>query len=218
MITMPAISPSIKTLADLLDRLGGIPLDRIRFRPFPGTATVQDVIDIQHREGKLCELVEGVLLEKAVGYNESTLAVFLAGLLNAFVIPRNLGLVTGPDGTVELMANLVRIPDIAFTSWDQLPGRRCPVSPVPHLAPNLAVEVLSRSNTPGEMAAKRQDYFTAGVQLVWEIDPSARAVVVYTSPAQSTTLGSADTLDGGVVLPGFTLPVKELFAELDRQG
>lgn len=215
---MAAISPSIKTLADLLDRLGGIPLDRIRFRPFPGTAKVQDVIDILQQEGKLCELVEGVLLEKAMGYNESSLAVFLAGLLNAFVIPRNLGLVTGPDGTVELMADLVRIPDVAFTSWDRLPGRRRPASPVPRIAPNLAVEVLSGSNTPGEMAAKRQDYFTAGVQLVWEIDPEARTVVVYTSAVQSTTLGSADTLDGGIVLPGFTLPVQELLAELDRQG
>jgi Uma2 family endonuclease len=215
---MPTSSPAIKTLADLLDRLGGVPLDRIRFRPFPGTATVQDVIDLQQREGKLCELVEGVLLEKAVGYNESSLAVFLAGLLNAFVIPRNLGLVTGPDGTVELIADLVRIPDVAFTSWDRLPGRQRPASPIPHLAPNLAVEVLSRSNTPGEMAAKRQDYFTAGVQLVWEIDPQARIVRVYTAPAQSTTLGSSDTLDGGVVLPGFSLKVQDLFAELDRQG
>src|SRR5579884_2705577 len=103
--TMPATSSPIQTLADLLDRLGNVPLDRVRFRPYPGTATVQDVIDIQQREGRLCELVEGVLLEKAVGYNESGLAMFLGGLLNAFVIPRNLGIVTGPDGTVELMAN-----------------------------------------------------------------------------------------------------------------
>ncbi|HEV3257935.1 MAG TPA: Uma2 family endonuclease [Gemmataceae bacterium] len=215
---MPAVSRSIKTLADLVDRVGGIPLDRIRFRPFPGTATVQDVIDIQRREGRLCELVEGVLLEKAVGYNESSLAVFLAGVLNAFVLPRNLGLVTGSDGTVELVADLVRIPDVAFTSWDRLPGRRRPTSPVPLLAPNLAVEVLSRSNTPGEMAAKREEYFAAGVQLVWEVDPRVRTVVVYTSLTQSTTLGPADTLDGGVVLPGFTLPLQTLFGELDRQG
>jgi Uma2 family endonuclease len=215
---MPVISPSIRTLADLLDRLGGVPLDRIRFRPFPGTATVQDVIDIQRGEGKLCELVEGVLLEKAAGYNESSLAVFLAGLLNAFVVPRNLGIVTGPDGTVELMPDLVRIPDVAFTSWDRLPGRRRPVAPVPRLAPNLAVEVLSRSNTPGEMAAKRRDYFAAGVQLVWEIDPDRRAAVVYTSATAATTLGAADTLDGGAVLPGFALPLQQLFVELDRQG
>ena len=71
---------------------------------------------------------------------------------------------------------------------------------------------------PGEMAVKRQDYFAAGVELVWEIDPDARTVVVYSSPTQSTTLTAADTLDGGAVLPGFTLPLQQLFAELDRQG
>ena len=211
-------SSSIKTLADLVKWLGGVPLDRIRFHPAPGTATVQDVIDIQQREGRLCELVEGALLEKAVGYTESQLAFFLGSLLNAFVIPRTLGIVTGPDGTVELAADLVRIPDVAFTNWDRLPGRRRPDAPVPRLAPNLAVEVLSRSNTPGEMAAKRQDYFTAGVEVVWEIDPRARTVVVYTSATASTTLTAADTLDGGPVLPGFTLPLQQLFAELDRQG
>jgi Uma2 family endonuclease len=209
---------SIHTLADLLDRLGGVPLDRIRFHPHPGTAKVQDVIDIQRREGRLCELVEGVLLEKAVGYNESSLGTFLGGLLNAFVIPRNLGLVTGSDGTVELMPDLVRIPDVAFTSWDRLPGRRRPTSPVPRLAPNLAVEVLSRTNTPGEMAVKRNDYFTAGVELVWEIDPAARTVAVYTSPTRSTTLGAADTLDAAPVLQGFSVLVKDLMAELDRRG
>ena len=145
-------------------------------------AKLQDVIDIQNQEGKLCELVEGVLLEKAVGYNESSLAIFLAGLLNAFVIPRNLGIVSGPDGTVELTANLVRIPDVAFTNWDRLPGRRRPAAPIPHLAPNLAVEVLSRSNNPGEMPVKRQECFAAGVAVVWEVDPRARVVLVYTSP------------------------------------
>jgi Uma2 family endonuclease len=218
MSTMPTVSPNIKTLADLLERLGGVPLDRIRFRPSPGSGTVQDVIDVKQRENVLCELVEGVLLEKAVGFTESRLAVFLLELLNAFVRPNNLGIVTGPDGTVELMPGLVRIPDVAFTRWDRLPGRRCPAAPVPRLAPNLAVEVLSRTNTPGEMAVKRQDYFTAGVELVWEIDPDARTVRVYTSAIQVVTLTSGDTLDGGVVLPGFTLALQDLFAELDRHG
>jgi Uma2 family endonuclease len=217
---MPAgtLPPSIKTLADLLDCLGGIPLDRIRFHPFPGTATVKDVDEIQRQEGKLCELVNGVLLEKVMGHNESAVAVVLAGLLNAFVIPRNLGLVTGPDGTVELAADLVRIPDVAFTSWDRLPGRRRPTAPMPRLAPNLAVEILSRGNTPQEMAAKRQDFFAAGVELVWEIDLPARSVKVYSSPTQFTLLGQADVLDGAPVLPGFALPLQQLFDELDRQG
>lgn len=215
---MSAISPPIKTLADLLDRLGGVPLERICFHPSVGAATVQDVIDIQRQEGKHCELVDGVLLEKAKGYNESSLALFLGGLLNAFVVPRNLGFVTGPDGTVELMADLVRIPDVAFTSWKRMPGRQAPTAPVPQLPPDLAVEVLSRSNTPGEMGVKRQDYFTTGVELVWEIDPDARTVAVYTSATDVTTLTAADTLDGGSVLPGFVLPLHDLFAELDRHG
>ena len=215
---MPMISPSIKTLADLLDRLGGVPLERIRFRPSIGGATVQDVIDIQQQEGKLCELVDGVLLEKVMGFAQSALACFLIEVLRAFVVPRNLGIVTGPDGTVELMSGLIRIPDVAFTQWDRLPGRRYPTTPVPQLAPNLAVEVLSRSNTPGEMAVKRQDYFTAGVELVWEIDPDARTVAVYTSATDVTTLTAVDALDGGLVLPGFALAVQDLFAELDRHG
>ena len=215
---MSTISPPIKTLADLLDRLGGVPLNRIRFRPSIGGATVQDVIDIRRQEGKLCELVDGVLLEKVMGLIESALAGLLIEVLRAFVVPRNLGIVTGPDGTVELMSGLVRIPDVAFISWDRLPGRRYPTAPIPQLAPNLAVEVLSRSNTPGEMAAKRQDYFTAGVELVWEIDPDVRTAAVYTSATDVTTLTETDTLDGGAVLPGFTLPLRDLFAELDRHG
>jgi Uma2 family endonuclease len=218
MATMPAVSPTIKTLADLLERLGGVPLDRIRFHPPPGSATVQDLLDVKQRDNVLCELVEGVLLEKAVGFIQSGLAGFLLGLLNAFVVPRNLGIVTGADGTMELMAGLVRIPDVAFTSWDRLPGRRYPTAPVPRLAPNLAVEVLSRSNTPGEMASKRQDYFATGVELVWEVAPDARTVTVYTSPTPGVTLAASDTLDGGAVLPGFTLALQDLFAELDRHG
>jgi Uma2 family endonuclease len=218
MLTASTRAPQIHTLADLIDRLGGVPLNRIRFHPFPGTATVQDVIDLHRRQNRLCELVEGVLLEKTVGFIESGLAGFLLGVLNAFVLPRNLGVITGEAGTVELLAGLVRIPDVAFTSWDRLPGRRYPSAPVPRLAPNLAIEVLSRSNTPGEMTVKRQDYFSAGVQIVWEIDPASRTVAVYVSPTQSTLLGPADTLEGGVVLPGFTLPLQQLFAELDRHG
>jgi Uma2 family endonuclease len=218
MANLSTISPPIRTLADLLDRLGGIPLNRIRFHPYPGTATVQDVVEMEQREGKLFELVEGVLLEKTAGFIQSGLAGFLLGVLNAYVIPRNLGIVTGADGTVELMPGLVRIPDVAFTNWDRLPGRRYPTAPIPRLAPNLAIEVLSRSNPPAEMGVKRQDYFTAGVELVWEIDPEARTVAVYTSVTPVTTLTLIDTLDGGTVLPGFTLPLQELFAELDRHG
>jgi hypothetical protein len=82
---------SIRTLADLLERLGGVPLDRVRFHPPPGTATERDVLEIAAREGRLCELIDGVLVEKPVGYGESILASFIIQLLRNFVSPRNLG-------------------------------------------------------------------------------------------------------------------------------
>jgi Uma2 family endonuclease len=215
-LTTPEV---LETVADLLERLGGIPPERIRLHPPPGTATEADVLAAMETPRKrLCELIDGVLVEKPMDYTESILAVYLIVLLDAFVRPRNLGLITSPDGTIRLWAGRVRIPDVAFFPWDRMPNRRRPPQPIPTLGPDLAVEVLSQSNTPAEMLLKRRDYFTATVRLVWEVDPEARTVAVYTAPEVFTVLGEADTLDGGAVLPGFTLPVRELFAEMDRHG
>ncbi len=68
------------------------------------------------------------------------------------------------------------------------------------------------------MARKRHEYFQAGVQLVWEVDPRARTVAVYESSEHPTMLDASQTLDGGEVLPGFALPLADLFGELYRQG
>ncbi len=208
----------IRTLADLLDRLGGVPLERVRFHPPPGTATEQDVLDIAAREDRLCELIDGVLVEKPMGYGESILALFLGHMLYSFVAPRNLGHVTGEQGMMRLFPGLVRIPDVAFASWDRFPQRRWTGEPIPELVPDLAVEVLSESNTPGEMRIKTGEYFSAGVRLVWLVDPKSRTVTVYTAADDCVTLHEQDVLSGGSVLPGFTLSLRELFAELDRHG
>ena len=209
---------AIETLADLLAQLGGIAPARVRFHPPPGMATEKDVLDVQAREHRLCELVDGVLVEKGVGFRESLLAGALIEALRGFVRPRNLGLVTGEAGMVRLASGLVRIPDVAFVAWERLPMRRVPTEPIPGLAPDLAVEVLSESNTEGEMTRKRREYFATGVRLVWYVSPETRTVEVYTTPDDCTTLHEEHTLEGGAVLPGFTLPLGELFAELDRQG
>jgi Uma2 family endonuclease len=93
-----------------------------------------------------------------------------------------------------------------------------PEAPIPDLVPNPAVEVLSESNTAPEMERKVGEYFANGVELVWLIDPADRTVRVYRSPSDVTELGPTDTLDGGAVLPGFSLSLAELFAELDQCG
>ncbi|HET6883860.1 MAG TPA: Uma2 family endonuclease [Pirellulales bacterium] len=217
MATAPTTADSAKTLAEVLAPLAGVPLDRIRANPAPGSATVQDVINIQEREGVLCELVAGVLLEKPVGYSESLLATAIIELLNAFVRSRNLGHVTGEAGTIQLLPNLVRIPDVAYTSWDRLPGGQRPKERVPLLAPNIVIEIFSEGNTPLAMSEKRRLYFEAGVDLVWEIDPERRSATAYRSPTDFEQFGANDRLDGGTILPGFALPLAEVFAELDRR-
>jgi Uma2 family endonuclease len=212
----PPVVP--ETLAELVEQLGGIPLERILLRPYPGTATEKDVLEMERRENRLCELVDGVLVEKAMGFRESLLAIALAGFLRAFVRPRKLGVVAGADGTLRLAAGLVRIPDVSFVSWDRLPGRRVPSKPIPRLAPNLAVEVLSEGNTKKEMKRKVGEYFEAGVVLVWLVQPKDRTVTVYTAVDQFVVLDEKQTLEGGPVLPGFSLPLAELFAEMDLHG
>ncbi len=208
----------LQTISNLLDRLGGISPDRVLLRPPPGTATEADVLAIHDKTGRLCELVEGTLVEKACGFRESILAGALASELRAFVRPRNLGIVSGADGPFGLAIGLVRMPDVAYISWDRLPGRRVPEEPIPHIGPDLAVEVLSKSNTRGEMRRKLAEYFEAGTRLAWLIDPESRTVAVYTSPQHAITLTESQSLDGGAVLPGFVLPLRQLFAELDVHG
>ena len=206
------------TAADLVEHFGPIPLWRVRMVPAPGTATEQDVIDIHDREDRLCELVDGVLVEKTVGYQESYLAIFISSLIFNFVQERGLGIVLGADGMSKLAPGLIRIPDVSFIPWERHPNRRIPALPFVPFAPSLAVEVLSPSNTAKEMDRKLKDYFSSGVRLVWYVDPVNRTAEVFTAVGQSIVLGEGEALDGGNQLPGFTLPLATLFAELEPTG
>ena len=115
------------------------------------------------------------------------------------------------EGWYGSTINLVRIPDVSFISWERVPGGEIPKQPVPLLVPDLAVEVLSRGNTPKEMDEKLQEYFEKGVRLVWFVRPRSRVVNVYTAPDHFTRLTASMRLDGGDVLPGFSVQVGELF-------
>jgi Uma2 family endonuclease len=202
--------PEPETLADVIDGLG-VPASRIRWTPRPGTATEADVLAVRTRTDRVCELVDGILVEKGMSYRASLLGAVLIRLIGDYVARRNLGLVTGEAGLLRLVAGLVRIPDLAFVAWDRVPGGVVPDAPIPGLVPNLAVEVLSPSNTAAEMARKRREYFGAGVELVWVIDPAARTAEVFTAVDRSVVLDAGQALDGGAVLPGFALPLADLF-------
>jgi Uma2 family endonuclease len=196
---------------ELLRDLGGIPPSRVRLQPAPGTATIRDLIRFQKKDGRVYELVDGTLVAKPVAFDESILAVRLGGILERFATENDLGLVSGEQGLMRLMPGLARAPDVGFVSWAQIPDRGTRRAPVPDLYPDLAVEFLSPSNTRREMARKRKEYFLAGTRLVWQVNPRTRVVDVYTAPDESTTIPESGTLDGGDVLPGFTLPVRSIF-------
>lgn len=204
------------TLAQLRRYFWMIPAERILLTPLPGSATEDDVVWMNDRGYRICELVDGTLIGKTMGVEESWLAVVLIEVLVNFVRKKKLGIVLGPDGFLRLQPGLVRAPDVSFLSWDRL-GGVFPKQATPDLAPDLAVEVISRHNTKKEMERKLAEYFAKNVHQVWLVYPKTQSVEVYTSPTKSRRLHLDQTLDGGKVLPGFTLPLKKLFAPPKRR-
>lgn len=212
----PSIA-NVETVADLLERLGGIPPQRVRMKPYPGTATEQDVIAAEAAlDKRLCELVDGTLVEKAVGQYESRVALLVGYFLEEYMEQHNLGICYGADAMLRIVPGRVRLPDLSFVSWSKLPNRKLPTEPIANLSPDLAVEVLSKGNTLREMKAKREEYFKGGTRLVWEINPKKQSARVYTSPTRFQEIGPNGALDGGDVLPGFVLHLKRLFARAQR--
>ena len=149
------------SLADRIADLGDIPLSRVRCDPPPGQATIADLLRAQAADGRLYELVDNTLVEKAMGWQESMLAGVLLHWLHNYLDEHDLGVATGADGLSRLFGDTVRGPDVAFVSWGRLPDG-IPSVPVPDLVPDFVIEVLSASNTRGEMSRSlaRAEIFT----------------------------------------------------------
>ena len=135
----------------------------------------------------------------------------LNGLLWVFVSARHLGWVTCNDAGVILGRDpdTVLGPDVAFYSI-----ARQPMWPEDYfeIAPDLVVEVLSPFDRRAAVRAKVHTYITAGVKLVWLVDPETRTVMVYAGTLRGVEYGDADSLEGGDVLPGFTARIADIFA------
>ena len=164
-------------------------------------------------DGRKYELEAGTLVaEPLPGFRHGRVMFVIARILDAHVGPHGLGVViVGDAGFVLARApDTVRGPDVAYVAKrraaDQLDRRKAFEG-----APDLAVEVLSPTNTPAEMHAKVGDYLAAGTRSVWVVDPERRTVAVYESLLSPQVLGEQDLLEGGDVVPGFSVRVGEFF-------
>jgi Uma2 family endonuclease len=160
------------------------------------------------------ELVKGELKRMPpTGREHGSVTMELAAPLHRYVKLNQLGQVYAAETGFKLESDpdTVRAPDIAFVSAERIEaaGR---VQGYGEGAPDLAVEVLSPGNTKREMAEKVEEYFAAGARLVWVVNPKSKTVAVYRSLTDIITLTEKDTLDGSEVVPGFQIPVAEIFA------
>ena len=209
---LPAVFDAAWSLRDLQHHLGDIPLERIRAVPSPGAATEADALRVlEFGPGPRCELIDGVLVEKPVGFFQSLLAAELIFLIRAYLEMNDIGRVLGEQGPYRILKNQLRVPDVSFIGWQHFPNRTLPKVKVLPFAPDLAVEILSEANTTAELVRKRREYFAAGTRLMWIVEPELRTADVYRSPDDHILLREHDTLTGGDVLPGFELVIREWF-------
>jgi Uma2 family endonuclease len=159
-----------------------------------------------------CELVRGELIEMSpTGYEHGRLAAEIAGILRDFVKPRGLGAITGAETGfyIEHNPDTVRAPDVGFIRSDRLPSAK--LSSFFDGPPDLAVEILSPSDRASEVIAKVHEWLHAGCNTVWVVDPETETITVHESKERIFELSKSDMLNGGGVLPEFSVLVRDVF-------
>jgi len=177
-----------------------------------GTVLVQD-------DDPLYEVVDDKVVElPPMGAYETWLAAVLTTHLETFVRQHQLGRAV-PEMLFDLGPTVrrKRRPDVAFVSYERWPRqRRVPRTEAWEVVPNLAVEVVSRSDRGDDIVDKVTEYFGVGVEGVWVVFPSQEQVYIYESPSRVRIFTRADELRGEPVLPHFRLPLTALFDEVEE--
>lgn len=181
--------------------------------------TVEEFLETSVPDGK-AELVRGELrLTPPAGAPHGFAIANLLRALTGHVDANRLGRAFGDGFGYELpsLPQTVRVPDVSFVRADRLPGQGV-VAGLLKLAPDLAAEVLSPSETASSLEEKLHDFTVAGTSLIWVVDPVRRTVRIMQREAPIQWLHEGDTLTGGSVLPGFSCAVVDIFEGIARDG
>ena len=169
--------------------------------------------------GDRYEVINGELKERTMSFESSAIAGLFIELLRGWARRTKAGFVAGPDGGLAIfswMPGDVRMPDVTYVSRERV--ARLPRRGWLTVAPELAIEVISPNDRIEDAEDKARDYIRAGVDLVWVVIPSTRSVHVWRTDGSRVVLQPGEVLSGEAVLPGFELPVAEIFAEFEEPG
>ncbi len=173
-----------------------------------------DDLDAFPDDDKLREIVDGQVVEWDVtNVDHGFFAGVLARILGVFIYQHRLGMLATNDAMVRILgsAHHARGADIAFFARGRIPKDRRAAATV--TTPDLVIEILSPSDRAVDVQAKVRDWLRAGVRLLWYIDPVSGTTAVYADD-RLTYVDPDDALDGGEVLPGFSLRLRDVFDEL----
>ncbi len=176
------------------------------------TMTVEEferIAALPENADRRLEFIGGEVVEVVSNQQSSHVAARITGFLFMYLLEHKSGFLTSSDGGYMIGTERY-IPDVAFVSQERQPE----VSDQAYgpVAPDLAVEVLSPSDEPGDMRIKVVNYLRAGTT-VWVVDPANRFVEVFAPDQAPQRIPADGTLSGGDILPGFTLAVADIFAE-----
>lgn len=166
------------------------------------------------KDGYKREVIEGELTMSPAGFDHERIGARLLTRMTIHAEQHALGVVCGSSLGCWMANEDLLCPDVSFVSRDRLASTRLAPRKFFRGSPDLVVEIMSPFDTIGKLRKKMEDYFSSGARLAWMLNPSEKTVLIYRTPEADRLFRCTDTLDGEDVLPGFRLPLAELFAEL----
>ena len=174
------------------------------------TADFRALEDLPENANRILELIEGEVIEKIPRFVLSKLAARIATYIGMYLLQNDIGHLTGADGGYVISESDTFNPDVGYISKERLPVLPEREVLVP---PDFAVEVKSPTDTRRALRRKAEKYLESGTRLVWLVFPESRTVEVYVPDKDDVPKGMDEILDGGEVLPGFQLAVKDIFPD-----
>lgn len=179
--------------------------------------TVDEFWEMASDPGHRYELVDGQLVDMDGAPRHGRMTRHVYTLIAGHITREGLRMDAGVTTGFAMGGHTLRFPDVHVTRWERMAEYDEDAGGWPRFAPDVAIEVVSPSNTSSELALKAREYFVNGAAAMWIVDPDPRAVTIRRPGAADVVFGSDDVMTGEPEIPGFSCAVADIFAVLDRK-